>query len=90
MAKTKTIYVAGDGKEFEDEAACDSHDMYLAQQAKIEKYITLSNLHKAQAGLMRKRLASFMSFLETGKVPTPEADTTAPGVAAAAAAAAEE
>jgi hypothetical protein len=84
MAKTKTIYVAGDGKEFDDEAACDSHDMYLAEQAKIESYIAATKLAKAQAGLMRKHLAGYMSFLKTGKVPEPEAAADPEPVAEAA------
>lgn len=62
MAKTKTLFVAEDGKEFDTESAADAHDRYLSNQTVIENYITSAGLKAAQAGLMRKHLPAFLNF----------------------------
>ncbi len=79
MAKIKQVYVSRDGKEFESEVEADAHERSLDMQENIEKYIVASGLQKAQAGLMRKHLPAFATFVETGYVapvetkPAPEA-----------------
>ena len=62
MAKTKTLYVAADDREFDTAEACDAHDEYLRSAGNIEAYIVAKNLHKAQAGLMRTHLAGYLAF----------------------------
>lgn len=62
MAKTKTLYVAADDREFDTAEACDAHDEYLRSAGNIEAYIVAKSLHKAQAGLMRTHLAGYLSF----------------------------
>lgn len=62
MAKTKTLYVADDGKEFDTAEACDAHDVYLRDAGNFEAYIVSKGLAKAQAGLMRTHLAGYMAF----------------------------
>lgn len=77
MAKTKVVFVSQDGKQFEDEAACDAHDTYINQQKQIEAYITGAKLAKAQAGLMRKHIAGWLVFQATGRVPALAGDESA-------------
>ena len=62
MAKTKTLYVADDGKEFDTEHECNAHDAYLQRAGNIEAYIVDRGLAKAQAGLMRTHLAGYIAF----------------------------
>jgi hypothetical protein len=66
MAKTRQVYIAEDGKEFDTEAECNAHDAGLANSAVIEAYITHAKLEKAQAGLMRKHIAGYIAFAASG------------------------
>jgi hypothetical protein len=74
MAKTKTLFIAADDREFETEEACDAHDEYLRSAGNIEAYIVAKNLHKAQAGLMRTHLAGYLAF----RTANPDASAALP------------
>lgn len=64
MAKTKTIYVAADGKEFESEQDCNAHEIGLRLQVRIEDYISTAGLVKANAGFLRRHIPGFIAFSE--------------------------
>jgi hypothetical protein len=68
MAQIKHTYLSRDGKEFATELEADGRDKFLDMQDSIEAYCAAANLHKAQAGLMRKHLPGYAAFVETGKI----------------------
>ena len=76
MAKIIQKYGSEDGtKEFNTAAEADAYDAGVKNAAVIEAYITKAGLLKAQAGLMRKHLASFISFEASYEAPKAAAET---------------
>lgn len=67
MAKTKILFVADDGKEFDTEEAANAHDTFLKSKESIEAYITYAGLEKAQAGLLRTHIAGYLAHVEAGQ-----------------------
>lgn len=74
MVKKVDLFVTSDGKEFKDEGSANAHEKGLEKAEKIEGYIAAAGLQKAQAGLMRKHIAAYLSFEETGQVPARAAE----------------
>lgn len=62
MAILKTVYVAKDGRTFDNEPDCLQHEIFLDMQSEIEVYIAEEHLVKANAGFLRKHLAGFALF----------------------------
>ena len=77
MAKTKTIYVANDEKEFGTEAECEAHNAWLESQDSIEKYIAYAGLEKAQAGLLRTHVAGYLAHVKAGQPERTEEELAA-------------
>lgn len=67
MAKTKTIFVANDDREFATESECEAHNAWLESQDSIEKYIKYAGLEKAQAGLLRTHVAGYLAHVKAGQ-----------------------
>ena len=68
MAKIKQTFLSDDDKEFGTEAEADARNMFLKTENSIEAYILAAGLQKAQAGLMRKHIAGYLSFAEKGAI----------------------
>lgn len=64
MAKTKQIFVADDGTEFETEMEANAYELSLSMAAKIDEYIESTGVGKGPAGLLRKHLPAFTAFLQ--------------------------
>lgn len=64
MAKTKTTFLADDGKEFATELEADAHNKYNAIEHRIEDFIDETKQPKATAGLLRRLLPQYLVFVE--------------------------
>jgi len=62
MVQQVVSFKTSDGKTFDNEADAKGHEAGIANTQVIEAYIAHARLQKAQAGLMRKHLGSFIAF----------------------------
>jgi hypothetical protein len=71
MVKQVELFETNDGKKFPTMAEAEAHEAGQVHTGLIEAYITSAGLQKAQAGLMRKHLASFIVFEASYVAPAP-------------------
>lgn len=84
MATIKHIYLASDGKEFDNEVGADRHDTALRVDAELTAYVNAVTFKtssekglKLARGALKRTLGDFLHWRETGQVVQREAEKPA-------------
>lgn len=65
MGKTKTVYIADDGSEFDTESELAFYEKSLELSKDVEAYIEETKPAKPTAGMLRKQIPAFLIWQQS-------------------------